>query len=332
MPLIRGLDLGDAACSSTTTAVNSCRHDKHPLAFLVVGDARAFIENATWNAYQEHVLRSFGAHPAKQLFLYLKHDAPRELESMISAMNPARVRVVPRTAHGLTLPSGTCMSPWPSWHRPEYQNRAMLWWGALEAAWGLVREFEAERSITFAGVFVSRPDLLFQRDFGPRCLYDRDVWYTGGLGGPDWLWLMPRHVATQALTTASEISSRCNATSRCCELQHVAHREGKSYDERHRDDWAFSYWILRYWTLRSNLTISTRLRGHAHLITKPPDGKVIEPYAHVGCGAPNCGRYTECLGAWKDLHHESILLPGASPSAWPVNLERLERRASRVFA
>ena len=101
-------------------------------------------------------------------------------------------------------------------------------------------------------------------------------------------------------------------------MQHAVYRDSYSkegpegapfHDERHRDDWVFSYWILRYWALRHNLTVSTKFRGHAHLIAPPPQGKVVKPYAHVGCGAPNCGRYPQCIDEWDLLHHGRIVMP-----------------------
>ena len=47
---------------------------------------------------------------------------------------------------------------------------------------------------------------------------DRSVGNTGGLGGPDWLWLMPRHVAEKALTSAG-VFERCAPDAACCQLQ-----------------------------------------------------------------------------------------------------------------
>jgi len=300
MPLIHGLDLGDVECPGEASAAACSGSEKDPLAFVVVGDARSFLENATHSAYKRHVLDSFGARSHRQLFLYLKHDRPDDIEAVTAKLRPARAIVVPRSTYETPFAPSICIPPVGRWHDPAYQSRTMRWWGALNATWHMVRAFEEEHSMRFGGIFLSRPDLLFQRDFGPRCLYDPATWYTGGPGGPDWLWLMPRLVAAKALTSAS-VFANCQMGMKCCEMQHAAYRVGNAHDERHQDDWVFSYWIMRYWTLHFNFTVSTRMRGHAHLIARPPPGAQM-PYAHVGCGAPNCGRYAQCLDEWKNSH------------------------------
>ena len=306
IPFIRGLDLGDVACPPPVSSA-TCGREKEPLAFIVAGEARGFLQNGTHLAYKRHVLDSFGVHASKHLFLYLKHDDSNanELGAVASNLRPARMKVVPPQSFEQPLPDGICRPPVGSWKHAAYQARAMRYWSTLEAAWNMVLDFEAQHSLRFGGVFLSRPDLQFERDFGPRCMYDVNTWYTGGLGGPDWLWLMPRHVASAALTSAS-VFSKCMSGSACCDMQHKAHRDGMAKDKRHEDDWVFSYWIMRYWTLQLGVNVSTRVRGHAHLLAQPPPD-ASKPYAHVGCGARNCGRYAWCLDEWKDSHFGQVV-------------------------
>lgn len=304
MPLIRGLDLGDASCLMTAPHQEKCAPTPSLLAFIVAGDARSFILPSTYRAYHQHVIRSFNAITSKQLLLYLKHDEPAAIEPMIAELQPARVRVVARNTHQQPLPNGTCKPPANGWLSPAYQARALRWWMTMNASWGLVRDVEMSLSIRFGAFFFSRPDLQFERDFGPSCLYDKQTWYTAGLGAPDWLWIIPGPLARKILTSVNELTS-CHSATPCCEWQHRTHKQNTKLDIHHHDDWTFSYWIMTYWTAQENISVSTRLHGQAHLITKPPPNASTQ-YAHVGCGAPNCGRYARCPEEWSgfsSFHH-----------------------------
>jgi hypothetical protein len=260
-----------------------------------------------YESYATHVLRSFGAVSSEQLFLYLKHDEPSALAPALAALRPARVRVVPRHVRLDLVPNSSCVSPSFSWREKWYQARALRWWGALNSSWAMIREWEREHAMDFGRVFLSRPDLLYQHSFGPSCLYDRKTWYTGGLGGPDWLWLLPRRLAAVVLGGTAHALLHCSASrapGSCCQLQHSAHAANMAKDERHEDGFIFSYWPMAYWRLMHNITLSTRLAGRAHLMTQPPDGGGFAPHpglAAVGCGAPNCGQRNECIDEWRGV-------------------------------
>ena len=185
---------------------------------------------------------------------------------------------MPLTHHAQTVPPGTCLPNEERWSNADYQRRALQWWGALGAAWTMVRNWEREEGhARFESVFVSRPDLVFTDGFGPACAYAGDVWYTAGIGSPDMLWLMPRRIAAAVLSTLHTFTT-CSEDSACCRLQ----RSGGDGNDLRADDWAASYWPLSYWTRRLNISVSTAMLGSAKLLGSVKNRGL----AHLGCGAP----------------------------------------------
>lgn len=297
MPLVAGLDVGGEPCLPISARSCSQSHGvtARKTAFLLIGASRQLENPLVHNAYAAHVLGAFGAHSRMQLFLHLGHERPRRpgeahpLDGAIATLQPARIEVVPLSQHAQTVPPGTCLPNGERWSNADYQRRALQWWGALGAAWTMVRNWEREQGhARFESVFVSRPDLVFTEGFGPACAYAGDVWYTAGIGSPDMLWLMPRRIAAAVLSTLHTFTT-CSEDSACCRLQ----RSGGDDDLR-ADDWAASYWPLSYWTRRLNISVSTAMLGSAKLL-----GSVRNRgRAHLGCGAPNCGRRKDD-GCWE---------------------------------
>ena len=260
------------------------------------------------------MLGAFGAHSRTQLFLHLGHETPRRpgvshpLDGAIAALQPTRVEVVPLTHHAQTAPPGTCLPNEERWSNADYQRRALQWWGALGAAWMMVRNWEREEGhAKFESVFVSRPDLVFTDGFGPACAYAGDVWYTAGIGSPDMLWLMPRRIAAAVLSTLHTFTT-CSEDSECCRLQ----RSGGDGNDLRADDWAASYWPLSYWTRRLNISVSTAMLGSAKLLGSVKNRGL----AHLGCGAPNCGRRKDG-GCWeKTLQMSDAVSPKCPGPDW----------------
>ena len=316
MPLVAGLDVGGEPC--LPTSARSCRTPAHGVtarktAFLLVGASRQLDNPLVHNAYAAHVLGAFGAHSRTQLFLHLGHERPRRpgeahpLDGAIATLQPARVEVVSLAHHAQTVPPGTCLPNEERWSNADYQRRALQWWGALSAAWTMVWNWEREEGhARFESVVVSRPDLVFTDGFGPACAYAGDVWYTAGIGSPDMLWLMPRRIAAAVLNTLRTFTT-CSEGAACCRLQ----RSGGDDDLR-ADDWAASYWPLSYWTRRLNISVSTAMLGSAKLL-----GSVkTRGRAHLGCGAPNCGRRKDG-GCWeKTLQMSDAVSPKCPGPNW----------------
>ena len=264
------------------------------MAFIVAGLARDLGHPALLESYQRLVLRAFGANPAAQLFLYLTgNESQHTLDVAIKALRPARWSVVPANHHSMTAPSGTCLPRGQTWKDASYQRTALRWWGALNASWAMVLSWERVFAVRFHTIFFSRPDLLFTHAMGPLCThthYDGRTWYVPGLGSPDHLWLMPRHVAAAVLTSVDTFLA-CRPGDDCCRLQ----QSGSPLDSLRFDEWKFSFWPLTFWTRHANFTVSTALRGSAVLLAKTAADKsfgisAANGAAHIGCGKPNCGR------------------------------------------
>ena len=278
MPLVPGLDVGGEPCLPTSARSCSPAHGvvARKTAFLLVGAARQLEHPLVHTSYASHVLRAFGAHSRTQLFLHLGHENPRRpgeahpLDGAIAALQPARVEVVPLAHHAQTVPPRTCLPNEERWSDADYQRRALQWWGALSAAWTMVRNWEREEGhARFESVFVSRPDLVFTDGFGPACAYAGDVWYTAGIGSPDMLWLMPRRIAAAVLSTLHTFTT-------CSEdLSAAASSGAAATGTTCADDWAASYWPLSYWTRRLNISVSTAMLGSAKLLgsVKPRAGR-----------------------------------------------------------
>lgn len=316
MPLIRGLDVGGVTCPAVARSNLSCSSSSTAgagrFAFIIAG-AAMHLQRPLAQSYVSHVLDAFGAHSRTQLFLHVGHAQPRRsgeahpLDAAIDVLRPAAVEVVPLEHHTQTAAAGTCLPPGP-WPSRDYQRRALRWWGALNASWAMVLEWEqrqadltgggqysdSSRGVYFRSVFFSRADLVFTRPFGPACAYDKALWYTAGIGAPDMLWLMPRWVASSVMGTLGEflacaahadVAGGARRTPECCQLQ----TNGSKVDVLRLDDFRSSFWPLSYWTRRLKIGVSTALRGSAEL---PRSGAKLQ--AHLGCGAPNCGRRDSC--------------------------------------
>ena len=311
MPLVAGLDVGGEPCLPISARACSPHGvAARKTAILLVGASRQLVNPLVHTSYATHVLGAFGAHSRTQLFLHLGHETPRRpgvshpLDGAIATLQPARVEVVPLTQHAQTAPPA-----------PAFKRGAMVechlsaaratWWGSL----GSVDDGAVgrEERHAFESVFVSRPDLVFTEGFGPACAYAGDVWYTAGIGSPDMLWLMPRRIAAAVLSTLHTFTT-CSEDSECCRLQ----RSGGDGNDLRADDWAASYWPLSYWTRRLNISVSTAMLGSAKLLGSVKNRGL----AHLGCGAPNCGRRKDG-GCWeKTLQMSDAVSPKCPGPDW----------------
>ena len=230
MPLIQGLDLGGGPCPDEPPS--SCPGRPPRVAYVVAGDARGFLQPRIYSAYAQHVLRSFGGSPESQLFLFLKNIDESELASAARVLRPAAVHVERRASSPQMPAAGACLPRWTAWSQDFYQLRALRWWGAMNGSLAMVRKWESARRVVFHTLFFSRPDVFFVRGFGPWCRYQPSTWYTGGLGSPDSLWILPRKLA-RVLRSADEFMRCADHThATCC----AAQRKVDVSDPRHDDD------------------------------------------------------------------------------------------------
>ena len=87
----------------------------------------------------------------------------------------------------------------------------------LREAYKLVESWEERNSMRFDIIVYVRPDLRFHRDL-PFTYMDIDWhrdWILDQGSAPDWFWIMPRDVATDALQTLTLLNETLT-TSPCC--------------------------------------------------------------------------------------------------------------------
>ena len=135
--------------------------------------------------------------------------------------------------------------------------------------------------------------------------YSSDRLYVGGAGAPDYLFIMPRRMSPllmiidHFLDCVLERSAEGQET--CRVLLEESQKDGAL------EDWAFSYWPLKYMTVVRHAVLSTRLLGSATLLVRDGGNSSLMAWlkgsadeAHLGCGAWNCGRrpINVCPPAW----------------------------------
>lgn len=257
MPWIEGLDVGGAACATAETHPE-CPGTAPSVAFLVAGSARQFVRPEVFSSYAVHMLASFRASNSSQLFLYFSaaDEEVREvdIQRVTLRLRPAAVRVVraqpcakaAKHEHGDScvphLPSGACLPNWSWWQSAAYVLRAFQWWSSMNASWGMALEWEATSGSRFDRIVFSRPDLQFHSGFGPWCAYDSHTLYVGGLGSPDFLFIMPRSMS--GILTTLDMFLDCagqNQSQPCCRVQSANPKRSEAVD-----DWCFSYWPLKH--------------------------------------------------------------------------------------
>ena len=101
--------------------------------------------------------------------------------------------------------------------RKDYTDLISKYWGMLREAYKLVESWEERNSMRFDIIVYVRPDLRFHRDL-PFTYMDIDWhrdWILDQGSAPDWFWIMPRDVATDAFQTLSLVNETLT-TSPCC--------------------------------------------------------------------------------------------------------------------
>ena len=99
----------------------------------------------------------------------------------------------------------------------DYTDLISKYWGMLREAYKLVESWEERNSMRFDIIVYVRPDLRFHRDL-PFTYMDIDWhrdWILDQGSAPDWFWIMPRDVATDALQTLT-FQNSCKQEDKCC--------------------------------------------------------------------------------------------------------------------
>ena len=99
----------------------------------------------------------------------------------------------------------------------DYTDLISKYWGMLREAYTLVESWEERNSMRFDIIVYVRPDLRFHRDL-PFTYMDIDWhrdWILDQGSAPDWFWIMPRDVATDAFQTSTLLNETLT-TSPCC--------------------------------------------------------------------------------------------------------------------
>jgi len=110
----------------------------------------------------------------------------------------------------------------------DYTDLISKYWGMLREAYKLVESWEERNSMRFDIIVYVRPDLRFHRDL-PFTYMDIDWhrdWILDQGSAPDWFWIMPRDVATDALQTLTLLNETLT-TSPCCGRERGEGKRGR---------------------------------------------------------------------------------------------------------
>jgi len=141
-------------------------------------------------------------------------------------------------------------------HRGHVEN---VWGGTYQKGHDIVQEWEEKNNMNFDIIVYNRPDLLFTQNF--PLSYEDMNWHEEWLWSvdePDFLWVMPRHIARDVLQTF-KLRNECHPGERCCRaLDDTDEREGANCCSS-------SYYIQNYWHQLNNYTLrSIDLHGVCH--------------------------------------------------------------------
>eukprot|EP00929_Paragymnodinium_shiwhaense_P011307 TRINITY_DN116878_c0_g1_i1.p1 TRINITY_DN116878_c0_g1~~TRINITY_DN116878_c0_g1_i1.p1 ORF type:complete len:423 (-),score=64.22 TRINITY_DN116878_c0_g1_i1:563-1801(-) len=127
-------------------------------------------------------------------------------------------------------------------------------WSTLLRLHELLADYEERLGGRVDKIIYSRPDLLMCQDldYYPRGLFMKQAWlWSGGWSkGPDWFWIMARHMATDAFRILEIVDGRtgCKTGQHCC--NHKVHNV------------LFSWFVPMYWHDRSGFRLE-KLDLHA---------------------------------------------------------------------
>jgi len=140
-----------------------CKGEAPRVAFLIAGQARAFLEDEAYKTFDEVLVRPFALprqHALTFLLLKLEYNSSliqRRLDAAIGLLRPAAIRVfIERSNDGRLYAdlhrtrAARAMVRTPScfWRDtpPHYVlQQAAVWWGTMASAWELLEQWELSR-------------------------------------------------------------------------------------------------------------------------------------------------------------------------------------------
>lgn len=145
-----------------------CKGEAPRVAFLIAGQARAFLEDEAYKTFDEVLVRPFALprqHALTFLLLKLEYNSSliqRRLDAAIGLLRPAAIRVfIERSNDGRLYAdlhrtrAARAMVRTPScfWRDtpPHYVlQQAAVWWGTMASAWELLEQWELSRGARHA--------------------------------------------------------------------------------------------------------------------------------------------------------------------------------------
>lgn len=202
----------DVIASKTSPSGNVCGAEQVLVAFCVAGLQRSFLEN--YDSMGKHLISPFNAAPDSRIFLFIKNATKEAAKGVDSLKTHHEVvaTLTPETGflHGRPrrLDPGCFPDRWQS--TDYYTQAAHVWWN-MNFTLATVEKWEVEHHRRFDMLVYTRPDVRFVSDFGPWCLYDRNLWYKDLT---DHLWVMPRKYAR--VLTMLPFAVDCKPNEPCC--------------------------------------------------------------------------------------------------------------------
>ena len=146
----------------------TCSGEAPHVAFLIAGQARAFLEDEAYKTFDAFLVQSFALprrHASTFLLLKLEYNSSliqRRLDAALSLLRPAAVRVLIERSndgrlyadlHRTRVARTMLRTPNCFWRDipPHYVlQQAAVWWGTMASAWDLLERWELSRDAHLA--------------------------------------------------------------------------------------------------------------------------------------------------------------------------------------